>query len=241
MLGARALSRLSALPKHQSIIQTTIPASARAYAVNRAPNLADIVPESPESFNEAQAEFRARLKTEAEEKKRREQEESTSASARSDTSTSSSSSSDSSSSSLLGSTLSSLTSKFAEDARLREDAVSGKKAGPLTTLIYGTPEGREMDREIERSFSQVLARGKYVHSIVTHKVKPDKVDEYVELVGGWYPKVAAIPEMKVNLVGSWRTEIGDSDTFGEISVPCCHLDISDVISLRSAHLGVSPL
>jgi len=36
----------------------------------------------------------------------------------------------------------------------------------------------------------VLARGKYVHSIVFHDVKPDKVDEYVELVGGWYPKMA---------------------------------------------------
>lgn len=71
-----------------------------------------------------------------------------------------------------------------------------------------------MDKEIEQSFSQVLARGKYVHSIVFHEVKPDKVDEYVELVGGWYPKLAAMPENKVHLVGSWRTEVGDCDTFG---------------------------
>jgi len=71
-----------------------------------------------------------------------------------------------------------------------------------------------MDKEIELSFSQVLARGKYVHSIVFHDVKPDKVDEYVELVGGWYPKVAGVPENKVHLVGSWRTEVGDCDTFG---------------------------
>lgn len=71
-----------------------------------------------------------------------------------------------------------------------------------------------MDRDIERSFSQVLARGKYVHSIVFHQVKPDKVEEYNELVGGWYPKVAADPANKVHLVGSWRTEVGDCDTFG---------------------------
>jgi len=62
----------------------------------------------------------------------------------------------------------------------------------------------------------VLARGKYVHSIVFHDVKPDKVDEYVELVGGWYPKMASVPENKVNLVGSWRTEVGDCDTFVHI-------------------------
>jgi len=91
-----------------------------------------------------------------------------------------------------------------------------KKKGPLSSLIYGTEEGREMDREIERSFSQVLARGKYVHSIVFHEVKPDKVDEYTELVGSWYPRMAGMPENKVNLVGSWRTEVGDCDTFVHI-------------------------
>ena len=74
-----------------------------------------------------------------------------------------------------------------------------------------------MDKEMERSFSEVLARGKYVHSIVFHEVKPDKVDEYVQLVGEWYPKMANMPENKVNLVGSWRTEVGDSDTFGLIT------------------------
>lgn len=89
-----------------------------------------------------------------------------------------------------------------------------RKAGPLTNLIYGTKEGRELDAQLEASFSQVLARGKYVHSIVLHEVKPDKVDEYVELVGKWYPKMANAPENKVNLVGSWRTEVGDCDTFG---------------------------
>jgi hypothetical protein len=90
-----------------------------------------------------------------------------------------------------------------------------RKSGPLTNLIYGTKEGREMDAQIEASFSQVLARGKYVHSIVFHEVKPDKVDEYVKLVGEWYPKMANLPENKVHLVGSWRTEVGDCDTFGE--------------------------
>ncbi|KKY33231.1 putative nipsnap family protein [Diaporthe ampelina] len=91
-----------------------------------------------------------------------------------------------------------------------------RKAGPLTNLIYGTKEGRELDAQLEASFSQVLARGKYVHSIVFHEVKPDKVDEYVELVGNWYPRMASLPENKVHLVGSWRTEVGDIDTFVHI-------------------------
>lgn len=87
------------------------------------------------------------------------------------------------------------------------------KRGPLSSLIYGTKEGQHFDKDIERSFSQVLARGKYVHSIVFHDVKPDKVDEYVDLVGQWYPRMAGTEENKVNLVGSWRTQVGDNDTF----------------------------
>jgi hypothetical protein len=93
----------------------------------------------------------------------------------------------------------------------------GRVKEKLNSLIYGTKEGREMDQQIEHSFSQVLARGKYVHSIVFHEVKPDKVDEYVELVGNWYPKMAGMEENKVHLVGSWRTEVGDCDTFGTFS------------------------
>lgn len=93
-----------------------------------------------------------------------------------------------------------------------------RKQGPLTNLIYGTKEGREMEAQMEASFSQVLARGKYVHSIVFHEVKPDKVDEYIQLTGEFYPKMANTPENKVHLVGSWRTEVGDCDTFGRKSL-----------------------
>ncbi|KKY24802.1 putative nipsnap family protein [Phaeomoniella chlamydospora] len=100
--------------------------------------------------------------------------------------------------------------------KARSQESSSEKRGPLKSLIYGTKEGQEMDKEIEKSFSQVLARGKYVHTIVFHEVKPDKVDEYVELVGKWYPRMAGMPENKVNLVGSWRTEVGDCDTFVHI-------------------------
>jgi len=111
----------------------------------------------------------------------------------------------------LGSLSTAATEKAAELAQKE----SHRKSGRLTNLIYGTKEGREMDAQIEASFSAVLARGKYVHSIVFHEVYPDKVDEYVELVGKWYPKMAGVENNKVHLVGSWRTEVGDCDTFGK--------------------------
>ncbi|KZZ96898.1 Dimeric alpha-beta barrel [Ascosphaera apis ARSEF 7405] len=61
-----------------------------------------------------------------------------------------------------------------------EEAKRGKR-GRFSNLIYGTAEARKLDNDIERSFSEVVARGKYVHSIVFHEVKPDKVKDYVEL------------------------------------------------------------
>lgn len=115
----------------------------------------------------------------------------------------------------LGSLSTSNSGESREEREKREASQWGGKSnsGPLSKLIYGTEEGRQMDQDMEHSFSQMLARGKYVHSIVMHDVKPDKIDEYTELVGNWYPKVANDPENKVHLVGSWRTEVGDCDTF----------------------------
>ena len=112
---------------------------------------------------------------------------------------------------MLGSLSTHETGKERESSRQTE---SNKRHSKLSDLIYGTQEGRQLDQDIEKSFSQVLARGKYVHSIVFHSVKPDKVDEYVKLVGNWYPKMAGIEGNHVHLVGSWRTEVGDCDTFG---------------------------
>jgi hypothetical protein len=108
------------------------------------------------------------------------------------------------------------THRIIGDQRQADLSSQSGRRGPISSLIYGTREGEQHDKDIERSFSEVLARGKYVHSIVFHEVQPDKVDEYVQLVGEWYPKMAATEVNKVNLVGSWRTQVGDNDTFGEL-------------------------
>lgn len=176
--------------------------------------MSDINPESDsvEEFNRRQRQFREQL---AEAQKQRE----ASAYARSPLSPSDTPSSSTIPGMAQG--LGSLNTAVGRAAEIAEKEPQ-RKAGPLTNLIYGTKEGREMDAQIEASFSAVLARGKYVHSIVFHEVKPGKVDEYVQLVGNWYPKMAALPENKVHLVGSWRTEVGDCETFGEylLSGPC---------------------
>ncbi|KAL9021303.1 MAG: hypothetical protein Q9185_001508 [Variospora sp. 1 TL-2023] len=213
-------------------------ATVRAFSTTspyqRIASLADIEPNNGPAFDARQKEFRDRLK-EAQEAKEIQDSQSVTASSSSTSSASapegagrdslSSSASSSSPASYkqavdngnVMQALGSLATHTSEAARENtSEQESSTPKGALSSLIYGTREGQQMDQEIEKSFSQVLARGKYVHSIVFHTVKPKKVDEYVELVGAWYPKMAKIESNHVNLVGSWRTEVGDCDTFVHI-------------------------
>lgn len=212
MFSKRLISRLGASASSNLQVRTFTHTSH----FQKAPALSDIVPGQQEAFDRKQVEFRQELTRKT--KAQREQERQSASSTAAKSSTPYASVTPDNAVTLTSDKgLGSLSTATGESARQNEEENKGEKkksTGRWGSLIYGTEEGREMDREIERSFSQVLARGKYVHSIVFHEVKPDKVDEYVELVGGWYPKVADNPENKVHLVGSWRTEVGDCDTFG---------------------------
>lgn len=221
MLGPRFLRPASSLVR---------PFTSSAVAA-RSPSIRDVTSDSAEEFNRRQKEFRENLE---EARKRKEQQESQSVNvsassppARESTPTaphvSNASTCDrirpayDAAEALDYKALGSLAMhRSIGDEQSQENP---NKRGPLSSLIYGTKEGQHFDKDIERSFSQVLARGKYVHSIVMHDVKPDKVDEYVELVGQWYPRMAGTEENRVNLVGSWRTQVGDNDTFGNFHNP----------------------
>ena len=190
-MWCRSIARVASVAPRSGVRALSTTAAQRAHT----PSMGDINPSesSVESFNQKQMAFREQM---AQAQKERE--------ARALAAQQSAASSD---------------PKAGQTAEV-EDKEAGRKSGPLTNLIYGTKEGREMEAQIEASFSQVLARGKYVHSIVFHEVKPDKVDKYVKLVGEFYPKIANDPANKVHLVGSWRTEVGDCDTFGMTSQSC---------------------
>ena len=238
-IRATSSSTLSMLSRR--LLLSTTPASSivrsfsTSVSLHKAPSLADVTPNGASSFDARQHEFRESQRAAL---KAKEQQDSQFVKSSERASTSSPSSSGpptaQESSDASGSLVSDVTSKrslgslsTANTGAAREKALeneSTKRRGPLANIIYGTKEGQQMDQEIERSFSQVLARGKYVHSIVFHQVKPDKVDDYVELVGKWYPRMASIEENHVHLVGSWRTEVGDCDTFGDpILIPSARL------------------
>ncbi|EPE08087.1 nipsnap family protein [Ophiostoma piceae UAMH 11346] len=196
------------LAARASSVAFSTTAAAAASKPSTLPALSDIPPNAQEDFNSKQKAFRDRL-AEAQ----RERESSLSPSPTSFTATSPT---DPSASVDGQQGLGSLsTAKKGSVSELNKNAAP-RKSGPITNLIYGTKEGRELDAQIEASFSQILARGKYVHSITIHDVKPDKFDAYVDLVGQWYPRIANNPDNRVHLVGSWRTEVGDTNTFVHI-------------------------
>lgn len=207
MFSRRLAQRASSLAPTTSISATAArPFSSTIVSLDKhdkyakSPALADVTPDNAHIFDQRTQEFRAevaeRIRREREEK---ESQSASAAKALAEAKQSSSSPNTASSSSSAGGLDSQ--SAAAPSALAGENDPKQKKvgSGPLSKLIYGTEEGRKMDQDIERSFSQVLARGKYVHSIVFHEVKPSKVDEYVELVGNWYPRMANMPENKVFL------------------------------------------
>jgi hypothetical protein len=66
-------------------------------------------------------------------------------------------------------------------ARLQPPDDNGRPS-LVKSFLYGSEKGQELQREMEQSYSKVLARGKYVHKINTHHVRPDKIQEYVALM-----------------------------------------------------------
>ena len=210
MLTRRLVPRLQPSSALARTLSTTTPQQ-------RSPSLADITPNGAPKFDARQKEFREGLRAAQKEKEKQDSQSVANSKHPSDSDPTAQSASNADSSSLADVALGSLSTHQTGAARQSSSKdESSKRKGALSSLIYGTHEGQQMDQEIEKSFSQVLARGKYVHSIVLHSVKPDKVDEYSELVGSWYPRMAKLEKNHVNLVGSWRTEVGDCDTFGKI-------------------------
>lgn len=219
---------VSASPNPSFLVRTFTTSAAQ----QKTPSLADVTPDGAPAFDARQVKFREGLKKAYKDKAKADSQFVTATKSHSSTSspsaplatrgtrtaqdTSNASTDDASSHQMSLGSLSTHSPEAARESSKTQETT--KRKGALSSLIYGTKEGQQMDQEIEKSFSQVLARGKYVHSIVFHEVKPDKVDEYVKLVGDWYPRLAGIEENHVHLVGSWRTEVGDCDTFGKIIV-----------------------
>ncbi|KAJ2476961.1 hypothetical protein IWW56_004615 [Coemansia sp. RSA 2131] len=79
----------------------------------------------------------------------------------------------------------------------------------VRSILHGSEQVRQ---ETKYTLSKVLARGKYVHELATHNVKPGCMEEYKAVVGELYPLIVRNLSPGVKLVGSWETDIGELDT-----------------------------
>ncbi|KAF8602047.1 NIPSNAP-domain-containing protein [Ceratobasidium sp. AG-I] len=88
--------------------------------------------------------------------------------------------------------------------------------GLLNSVLYGS-ETAKKEGELEiQQYSRLIGRGKYIHGFETHRVKPDKVEEYKKAAGEHYAALLANPDLHVKLTGSWEHVIGELDTFVHI-------------------------
>ncbi|KAJ3393889.1 hypothetical protein HDU84_000852 [Entophlyctis sp. JEL0112] len=92
-------------------------------------------------------------------------------------------------------------------------APSPPRKGILGSLLHGDDdEGDHLDEKyFSDSQSKQAARGKYVHELMIHDVKPEAWEDYVALIADYYPKISQDPKYKMKLFGSWQTEIGNVD------------------------------
>ncbi|CAG8605473.1 3161_t:CDS:10 [Ambispora leptoticha] len=85
-----------------------------------------------------------------------------------------------------------------------------KASAIVQSILHGSVRAKEEERQ---THSKLVARGKYVHELVKHKIKPEYVDDYIALISEHYPRIANDPANQLHLSGSWQTEVGDLDSF----------------------------
>ncbi|KAF9400465.1 hypothetical protein BGX21_004241 [Mortierella sp. AD011] len=86
----------------------------------------------------------------------------------------------------------------------------GKVSGIVNSILHGS--GSLPKVQSQESWGVSLARGKYIHELQKHRIRPERFDDYVQLVSEAFPRMVKESNNKIRLTGSWLTEIGELDT-----------------------------
>ncbi|KAF9985497.1 hypothetical protein BGZ75_002944 [Mortierella antarctica] len=89
----------------------------------------------------------------------------------------------------------------------------GKVSGIVNSILHGS--GSLPKVLSQESWGVSLARGKYVHELQKHRIRPERFDDYVKLVSEAFPRMVKESNNRLRLTGSWLTEIGQLDTAGK--------------------------
>lgn len=102
--------------------------------------------------------------------------------------------------------------------RIIKRAYSQKKSvadtgvkGIVNTILHGSSG---MPGNFNETYSKLLSRGKSVHELSIHNVKPEAMDDYKGLIRSTYARISADPTIPARLFGSFTTEIGELDQAG---------------------------
>lgn len=87
--------------------------------------------------------------------------------------------------------------------------------GLFASLLHGSDAAKQ-DGLTAQSHSTTVARGKYIHEIQRHVVRPDKVDEYKRILSQHYPRLSSDQSINGRLTGSFEVQIGEVETFYHI-------------------------
>ncbi|KAI8922049.1 hypothetical protein DFJ77DRAFT_445106 [Powellomyces hirtus] len=88
---------------------------------------------------------------------------------------------------------------------------ASKAKAIVSSFLHGSEQSQHEVEDDNQTYSELQARGKHVHELQIHNVKPEAMENYQQLLDENYPRVAGMEENKVRLFGSWTTEFGDLD------------------------------
>ncbi|KII93671.1 hypothetical protein PLICRDRAFT_152597 [Plicaturopsis crispa FD-325 SS-3] len=95
-------------------------------------------------------------------------------------------------------------------------SVAARRSVSVKSLLHGSPEAKQAgDLELQQH-SRLVARGKYVHGIEVHHVKPEAAEAYKKAAEKYYTGLISDPELHVKLTGDWETVVGVQDTYFHI-------------------------
>jgi len=109
-----------------------------------------------------------------------------------------------------------LTTFVWKNARITQTAAAAMRFISVKSILHGSPEAKEAGESEMLQHSRIVGRGKYVHGFETHRVKPDKAEEYKKAAERYYIGIKDDARLHVKLTGSWETVVGEQDTYVHI-------------------------
>ncbi|BGP14853.1 hypothetical protein JCM10213_002708 [Rhodosporidiobolus nylandii] len=102
-------------------------------------------------------------------------------------------------------------------AAIRALGTSSKLGNTVSSFanafLHGSEEAQQEQRE---QHSKLVGRGKFIHEFQKHKVLPQHVQQYKDLIASYYEGIHQSDEFHARLTGSWEIVVGEVDTFVHI-------------------------